>query len=129
MRHHIDVLGLLHLVWGVFGLLAGVSLAILAAGTHAAMIDGAAGNAAARAGVWLLAMSAAALLAAGAGCVVIGRGLRRHHPQARIAATVLAIPNLIVIPFGTALGIYTFWVLLNNDARAVFGWPARGTSR
>ena len=30
--------------------------------------------------------------------------------------------------FGTALGIYTFWVLLNNDARREFGWPPRGTS-
>ena len=31
MRHHVDVLGLLHIVWGVFGVLAGVSLAILVA--------------------------------------------------------------------------------------------------
>jgi len=37
MRHHINVLGLLHMVWGVFAALAGVSLAILAAGTNAAV--------------------------------------------------------------------------------------------
>lgn len=128
MRHHIDVLGLLHLVWGVFGVLAGVSLAILAAGTRAAMIVGAANSSAARAGVWVLGMSAVVLLISGAACFVIGRGLRRHQPRARLAATVLAIPNLIVIPFGTALSVYTFWVLLNNDTRAVFGWPPRAAS-
>ena len=53
--------------------------------------------------------------------------LRRLDAAARHVAIGLAIPNLLVIPFGTALAIYTFWVLLNNDARAAFGWPARGT--
>jgi hypothetical protein len=33
---------------------------------------------------------------------------------------VLAVVNLFVLPVGTALGIYTFWVLLHNDARALF---------
>ena len=28
--------------------------------------------------------------------------------------------NLFVLPFGTALAIYTFWVLLHNEARALF---------
>jgi hypothetical protein len=29
--------------------------------------------------------------------------------------------NLVLIPFGTALGVYTGWVLLNDDARRAFG--------
>ena len=33
---------------------------------------------------------------------------------------MLAVLNLFVLPFGTALAIYTFWVLLHNDARALF---------
>jgi hypothetical protein len=45
-----------------------------------------------------------------------------------LAALVLAVLNLIVVPFGTALGFYTFWVLLNNDARREFGRPPRGPS-
>ena len=32
----------------------------------------------------------------------------------------LAIANLLVIPFGTALGAYAFWVLLTNDAHRLF---------
>ena len=28
--------------------------------------------------------------------------------------------NLLVLPFGTALGIYALWVLLTNDGRRLF---------
>jgi len=33
---------------------------------------------------------------------------------------VLAVFNLFVLPFGTALAVYTFWVLLHNETRALF---------
>lgn len=128
MRHHIDVLGLLHIVWGVFGVLAGASLAILATGTHAALLVVGSTGAAPRAAVWLMGISAVLASALGIAWFVVGRRLRRREARARQAALFLALPNLLVIPFGTALGIYAFWVLLNNDARAEFGWPARGTS-
>ncbi len=128
MRQHIDVLGLLHTVWGVFGMLAGVSLAIVAIGTHAALAVGGSVGAGPRAAVWLMGVTAAVMIGFGAAWFALGRRLRRHETRARQVAIVLAIPNLLVIPFGTALGVYTFWVLLNNDARSLFGWPIRGTS-
>ena len=43
--------------------------------------------------------------------VVTGLGLLARKPWARTLAIVLAILSLIKIPFGTALGIYTLWVL------------------
>ena len=125
MRQHIDVLGLLHMVWGVFGALTGLSLAVLAVGTHAALIASGGNGGAPRAAVWLMGVTAIVLVAFGAAWFLLGRRLRRFDIPARQGALVLAIPNLLVIPFGTALGIYTFWVLLNNDARAAFGRPAR----
>lgn len=128
MRQHIDVLGLLHTVWGVFGMLAGLSLAILATGTHAALAAGGTIGGAPRAAVWLMGVTAVVMLGFGLACFNTGRRLRLHDARARQIAIALAIPNLLVIPFGTALGVYTFWVLLNNDARTLFGWPARGTS-
>ncbi len=128
MRHHIDVLGLLHVVWGVFALLAGASLAILALGTHAALAVGGPTGVAPKAAVWLMAVTSILMCLFGAGAVRAGRGLRRLDRSARQLAIVLAVPNLLVIPFGTALAIYSFWVLLNNDAREAFGRPARGTS-
>lgn len=128
MRQHIDVLGLLHTVWGVFGVLAGLSLAILATGTHAALAVAGTVGGAPRAAVWLMSVAAAVMIVFGVAWFVVGRRLRLHEMRARQMAIALAIPNLLVIPFGTALGVYTFWVLLNNDARASFGRPARGTS-
>lgn len=128
MRQHIDVLGLLHTVWGVFGMLAGVSLAILATGTHAALAVAGTIGGAPRAAVWLMGVTAFAMVAFGMAWFVTGRRLQRRDARARQWAIALAIPNLLVIPFGTALGVYTFWVLLNNDARSAFGWPTRGTS-
>jgi hypothetical protein len=125
MRHHIDVLGLLHMVWGVFGVLAGSSLAVLATGTHAALAaEGSAGGAPRAAG-WLMAVTGALMIGFGVAWFGIGRRLRRLDLRGRRGALVLGVPNLLVIPFGTALGVYTFWVLLNNDARAAFGRPAR----
>ena len=38
----------------------------------------------------------------------------------RTATLGLAVPNLFVLPFGTALGIYAFWVLLHNETRTFF---------
>ncbi len=128
MRHHIDVLGLMHMVWGVFGVLTGVALIVLATGTHAALAAEGSIGAAPRAAVWLMAVTGGVMLLFGEACFLVGRRVRRLEARGRLAAIALAIPNLLVIPFGTALGIYTFWVLLNNDARAAFGWPTRGPS-
>jgi hypothetical protein len=44
--------------------------------------------------------------------LVAGWGLLTWKPWARMLTVVLGIVHLINIPFGTALGIYTLWVLL-----------------
>ena len=41
-----------------------------------------------------------------------GYGLLHREPWARIMSIVLAFFALFSVPFGTALGIYTLWVLL-----------------
>lgn len=128
MRHHINVLGLLHMVWGVFGALAGVSLVIIAVGTRLALAPSVVLAAGPRAAIWLLGIAAVLMLAASAASFRIGRQLRQFDARARQWALFLAILNLVAIPFGTALGIYTFWVLLNNDARTLFGWPMRSAT-
>lgn len=120
MRLHIDVLGWLHLVWGAFGLLTGFSLLILAVGARQAMLGDTYGRSEPTA-VFLLLSVGGLLMAGGIVSATTGWFLRLIHGRARLAALMLAVPNLIFVPFGTALGVYTFWVLLNNDARRVFG--------
>lgn len=54
-----------------------------------------------------------------------GWGLWQREPWARIVALILGVIALIHFPFGTALGIYTLWVLLPNDAAAEYVRGAR----
>ena len=38
--------------------------------------------------------------------------------RARILTLALAVVNLLVLPFGTALGVYALWILLTSDRPA-----------
>ena len=49
-----------------------------------------------------------------------GRGLRGRKPWARNLALILAAFNLLLLPLGTALGLYTLWVLLHEHVRVEF---------
>jgi hypothetical protein len=44
-----------------------------------------------------------------------------HERWARMTAIVLGIIALFHPPFGTALGIYTLWVLLPAESAAEYG--------
>jgi hypothetical protein len=45
-----------------------------------------------------------------------GWGLMQREPWARMLAIVLGVVNLFDLPFGTAMGIYTLWVLLPAES-------------
>jgi hypothetical protein len=78
------------------------------------------------AGLW--PMIAFATVFAAAVALVAGYGLLNRRPWGRIVAIVAAILALIKFPLGTALGIYTLWVLapgasgLEYDALADRSW-------
>jgi hypothetical protein len=58
------------------------------------------------------------LILAKAACgFIAGRGLMLHEPWARTVALVLAFISLFNVPFGTALGVYTLWVLLPAESQ------------
>jgi uncharacterized membrane protein (DUF2068 family) len=57
--------------------------------------------------------------------VAAGWGLWQREPWARIVALILGVLSLLHFPLGTALGIYTLWVLLPNDAAAEYSRAAR----
>ena len=120
MRAHLHLLSVLQLTWGGIMLMLGVSTALLALG--AAAVGWTSSGAEIGAAVTSLAFAvfAAALLAGGAANSWAGRALRRLNPRGRMATLGLAVPNLFVLPFGTALGIYAFWVLLHNETRTFF---------
>jgi threonine/homoserine efflux transporter RhtA len=70
-------------------------------------------------GVTLVLLSLTALLWA-ALHIWIGRALGAYRSWARLLALGLAIVNLVLLPFGTALGFYACWVLLKDEGRKLF---------
>ena len=60
-------------------------------------------------GIVILAKAACGFLA--------GWGLMQREGWARVLALVLAFISLFNIPFGTAIGVYTMWVLLPGQSQ------------
>jgi hypothetical protein len=118
---HLRLLTVLHRVWGALGLLLGCSTLMLAAGAVAIGVTTAGGEIAAGITAAAFAACAMALLAAGGANLWAGSAMQRREPNGRLAALALGVLNLFVLPFGTALGIYAFWVLLHNETRRAFG--------
>jgi hypothetical protein len=110
---HVTLLGILQVVWGCIGLLLGVSTLMLAAG--AAMVGVTSEQGSIPAGV-----TAAAFAACAAALLGFGLGNAWAGAAVRVATLGLALPNLFVLPFGTALGIYAMWVLLHDETKAMF---------
>ena len=125
MLVHLGLLGRLHLLVGAFGVLCGLGLAVLAAGTRAAAGDLGLDQAESSPGVWILGVCGGILMVGGVALIMAGRALDRRSAGGRLAALLLAVPNLAMVPFGTALSVYAFWVLLNDEARQQFGRPPR----
>lgn len=120
MKPHLRLLGVLQLVWGSIGLLLGVSTLLLAVGAAAIGVASVDDRVAAGVTAGGFVIFALAFLVGGGVNAWAGRALRALQPQGRTAVLWLAVLNLFVLPFGTALGIYAFWVLLHNDTRAEF---------
>ena len=124
MKRHVDFLSTLYLIWG--GIFTLVALAGFALAGGAAAIATSSGpvrlgsEMAARLTAVTIGMVAIIALVWGALHLFIGRTLKRHRPSARLLALGLAVGNLVLLPFGTALGGYAFWVLLNDEGRRLF---------
>jgi len=65
------------------------------------------------------------VLAKAAAGFIAGWGLLQREPWARMLTIVLAFLALFNIPFGTALGIYSLWVLLPAGADAEYAEQVR----
>lgn len=120
MRAHLRLLGVLQLTWGAIGLLLGAATLALAAGALAISLMNSGDRVAAGVTAVTFGIFALALFVGGAANAWAGRSLRREEAAGRTAVLWLAVPNLFLLPFGTALGIYAWWVLLHNEARNIF---------
>jgi hypothetical protein len=68
----------------------------------------------------LLHLVGRGLIVAAVAGFVAAWGLLEKHPWGRTLALVCGAISLIEVPFGTALGIYTLWVLLPAKSEAEY---------
>jgi hypothetical protein len=119
VKAHLHLLSILQLVWGAIALLLGVSTMFLALGALAIGVS-TADHVASGITAGAFAIFAAALIVGGGANAWAGGALRRFQPLGRVITMALSVLNLFVLPFGTALAIYAYWVLLHDEARAMF---------
>ena len=127
MTTHVKVLGILYIVLSSLTLCAALFLA-LGIGMASGIVAANAGSDAAVA-LPIIGVAGSALViflvAISLPGIITGIGLLKYKPWARIVGIVLAAINLINIPFGTVLGAYGLWVLLNKETEQLFsGTPA-----
>jgi hypothetical protein len=63
----------------------------------------------------LLYIAGGTLVIFATGGVCVGLGLKQHRPWVRGAATIVGTLALFLPPLGTALGVYTLWVMLADE--------------
>jgi hypothetical protein len=122
MDTHVKVLGALQVALGAIGLLVALLLILVFGG--AAGIVGASGDPRAAVAIPIIGLTGTALvaflLATSLPGVVVGVGLLRRRAWARIAGIVLSIIELMMIPFGTLIGVYGLFVLFSRDTERLF---------
>jgi cytochrome bd-type quinol oxidase subunit 2 len=124
VKRHVDFLSTLYVTWGAIFALVTVAGFALAGGAFAIAestgpVRFGSEMAARLTGVTIMVIALISLV-----CAIlhlaVGRQLKKLRPSARLLAIGLAVGNMILFPFGTALGAYAVWVLLNEEGRKLF---------
>jgi hypothetical protein len=123
LEGHLRILGILWMFVGALTLIPALILIFLSSVVHIVIpfTDALARDL----GPLLLMVVGASLLFVGAGGLLVGWGLMHHQSWARIAAIVVGALALFHPPLGTALGVYTLWVLLAHNAGPEYDRLAR----
>jgi tetrahydromethanopterin S-methyltransferase subunit D len=120
LQQHVTILGWLYLVSHAIFLVIGAFVFLLLVGIAPVTGD--------PEPMWILTLvgTSVGLLMAALGLpgLLAGYGLLTRKPWARVLAIVVGILSLINFPVGTAIGIYTVWVLTQSTATEYFAAPA-----
>jgi zinc-ribbon domain len=127
VERHRQILAVLWLVLGLLGLVGGWALMVIAQ-AQPWLYGGGAENMPPFAPTLvheILFGIGVALLAFSALRIITAVGLFAVQSWARVLAIVMAIISLIEIPIGTAIGIYTLWVLVPRQAEVEYAAMAQ----
>lgn len=127
MEKHVRILGILHIVYSSLALLFGFLIFILLSGIGLAVaqapevsdMDVSVPSILAGIG-FIVAVVLTVLSLPG---IIGGIGLMKYKEWARILVIIVGFFDLLHIPVGTALGIYTIWALFNAETIKLFSPP------
>jgi hypothetical protein len=117
MKSHVNVVAMLHIGLGALGVLAAIIIFVAVVGggllsgdQDAIVITRIVGS-----------VLAAFFVLISAPSIIGGIGLLRRESWARVLVMILAVFQLFNVPIGTAVAIYTFWVLMQDETARLFG--------
>lgn len=125
MQKHITLLGALFIAYHALGLIVGFVLMSFLSAVGCLTGDPVAMSILSSVGVFIGTF----LIVVSIPGIIAGIFLLLRRPWARIMTLIVGALNLIDIPLGTALGIYSFWVLLHDETIAVFEAEKAKTTR
>ena len=127
MHAHIRTLAILQIVYASIGLLFGLGLLMIFGGA-AAIVSFSADPSDSLVAVPVIALvgtfAAGFFIILSLPRLIAGIGLLKHRQWARILTIIVSAIGLFDVPFGLALGVYGFWVLLTREGAAPFEPPA-----
>ena len=117
MYKHIDVISVLWIVSGALGIIIGLFTFWLFFGiSYIPDVDWEASQILRIVGVWAGGIIAFFSIPE----IIAGVGLIKRKEWGRILALVVSFFNLIWFPLGTALGVYSIIILLNDESVKIF---------
>ncbi len=112
MKAQIELVGILHIVTSGICILIAIGSFVFLSG-----IGWATGDATAMGVLGIIGLAIAMLLGIiSIPGLIAGIALLKLRPWARILTIIVSCLDLFNVPFGTALGIYSLYVLMNDDA-------------
>jgi hypothetical protein len=127
MAQHVKILGILHIIYGGLGVFVGL-LVFLIMGGIAGLVGVTDHSPDSAIAIPILGgiggLVFVILLCISLPGIIVGYGLLHFRPWSRLLALIMSALELFSVPFGTALGIYGFWVLLKPETEQLFNQPA-----
>ena len=120
MKKHVTAVGAIHIGFGILGLIAAfiVLVVLIGSGLLVLSIEGDELPLTILASVAVFVTIFLAILSVPE--LIGGLGILNYKNWARYLVIVVSVLNLFNIPVGTAVGIYSIWVLMQDETETLF---------